>query len=64
MADVIEPEIDRTFGILISEDDFSAAGSIEHKPATVNGKEIDIAEVARFIQEGTKLLTDSLRDRN
>ncbi|MGO9335033.1 MAG: ROK family protein [Acidimicrobiales bacterium] len=64
MADVIEPEIDRTFGILISEDDFSATGSIEYKPATVNGREIDISEVARFIQEGTKLLTDSLRDEN
>ncbi|MGA2514376.1 MAG: ROK family protein [Candidatus Limnocylindrales bacterium] len=61
LADVIEPEIDRTYGILISEDDFSARGAIEYKPATVDGKETDLAEVAAFVEEGTKLLTESAR---
>jgi hypothetical protein len=61
LADVIEPEIDRTYGILISEDDFSAAGAIEYRPATVNGKETDLAEVAEFIEAGTKLLNQSPR---
>jgi len=58
---VIQPDIDRTFGVLISEDDFSATGAIAYKPATVNGKETDLAEVATFIREGTKLLAESPR---
>lgn len=35
---VIEPEIGRTFGIVVSEDDFSPIGKMEYKPASVNAK--------------------------
>ena len=45
LDDVIEPEIERDFGILISEDDFSAEGNIEYKNPTIDGKEVDIEEV-------------------
>lgn len=45
LDDVIEPEIERDFGILISEDDFSAEGAIEYKNPTIDGKEVDIEEV-------------------
>jgi len=45
LDDVIEPEIDRDFGILISEDDFSAEGAIEYKNPTIDGIEVDVQEV-------------------
>ena len=32
LDEVIEPSIGRTFGILVSEDDFSAEGSIDYTP--------------------------------
>jgi hypothetical protein len=58
LEDITEKGIDRTFGVLIAEDDFSATGAIEYKQATVNGKVTDMAEVARDIQEGAKLLAE------
>jgi len=63
LSDVIEPEVDRTLGVLVAEDDFSATGGIDYLPAAVNGKETNMAEVATFIQEATKLLTQA-RDRD
>jgi len=53
---VIEPEIERTFGILIAEDDFSSAGAIPYCPATVNGVETDLAQVADAMGKGRTLL--------
>lgn len=44
LDDIIEPEIGRKFCALISEDDFSAAGDIPYRPATITGKETDMAE--------------------
>jgi len=44
LDDVIEPEIDRTFGVLVSEDDFSAEGAIEYRPPTVGGQEVDLEQ--------------------
>jgi hypothetical protein len=35
---IIEPMIGRTFGIVVAEDDFSPAGKMELKSASVNGK--------------------------
>jgi hypothetical protein len=45
LDDIIEPEIEREFGILISEDDFSAEGAIEYKNPTIDGTEVDLQEV-------------------
>lgn len=56
LDDVIEPEIDRTFGILVAEDDFSAQGSIEYKPPVVDGKSINMAEVEENLQAGAQIL--------
>jgi len=58
LNDVIEPEIDRTFGILIAEDDFSGTGPIAYKSAYVDGKETDMKEVAKNLSEGAKLLAE------
>jgi hypothetical protein len=45
LDDIIEPEIERDFGILISEDDFSADGAIEYKNPAIDGTEVDVQEV-------------------
>ena len=58
LNDVIEPEIDRKFGILIAEDDFSGTGAIAYKSAMVNGKETDMKEVVKNLREGAKLLAE------
>jgi hypothetical protein len=58
LDEVIEPDIGRTFGILVAEDDFSAAGALEHKPPTVNGKETDMAEVEKNLEEGARILAE------
>ena len=42
---VIEPEIGRTFGILVAEDDFSPQGPIAYHPAAIDGKPTDFGEV-------------------
>jgi predicted NBD/HSP70 family sugar kinase len=51
LDDVIEPAIGRKFGIMVSEDDFSAAGSIEYKPASIAGKETDLKKVSHDLSE-------------
>ena len=47
LDDVIEPDIGRKFGVLVSEDDFSAEGAIEYRPLSIGGKETDLKEVAQ-----------------
>jgi hypothetical protein len=44
LDEVIEPGIGRTFGALIAEDDFSAAGDIPYTPPAIGGKETDMGE--------------------
>ena len=45
LDDVIEPGVDRTFAILVAEDDFSAEGLLDYQPAAVGGRPTDGAEV-------------------
>ena len=59
---VIEPETQRTFGILVSEDDFSTAGEIEFKPATVNGEVTDMVAIEEALRVGAELLTGFVQD--
>jgi hypothetical protein len=61
---VIEPEMGRTFGILVSEDDFSPAGKIEYKPASINGKETDFKEVAQGLALAQKLIAQAMKERD
>ena len=46
LDEVIEPAIGRKFCALVSEDDFSAAGAIPYKPASIGGKETDMTAFA------------------
>jgi tRNA A37 threonylcarbamoyladenosine dehydratase len=61
---VIEPEIGRTFGIVVSEDDSSPAGELEFKPASVNGKEADFEEIAQGLALAKKLVTKAAAERD
>ncbi|WP_321422236.1 ROK family protein [uncultured Methanobacterium sp.] len=64
LDDVIEPEIERDFGILISEDDFSAEGAIEYKNPTIDGKEVDIDEVFKGLIAWKQGLEQASQERD
>jgi hypothetical protein len=49
--------------VLVAEDDFSPAGSIEYRPAAVDGHPTDFDEITRAIAAGQDLLAKVLRDR-
>jgi hypothetical protein len=61
---VIEPEIGRTYGILVSEDDFSSTGQMKYKPPSVNGKETDLKEIAQGLELAQKLITQAAEERD
>jgi hypothetical protein len=56
LDEVIEPQIERTFGVLIAEDDFSGSGTIDYQPAMVNGVETNLDQVAAHIARAAPLL--------
>ena len=62
LDDVTEPEIQRTFAILVSEDDFSASGEIDFKPPTVGNEVTDMVEVNEALRIGAELLASFIRD--
>lgn len=61
---VIEPEIGRTYGILVSEDDFSSTGQMKYKPPCVTGNETDFKEIAQALELGQKLITQVAGERD
>ena len=61
---VVEPKIGRTFGIVVSEDDFSPTGKLELAPASVNGKETDFKEVAQGLEIARELFTRAAAERD
>jgi len=64
LESVIEPEIGRTFGIVVAEDDFSPKGKIELTPASVGGKETDFAEVAQGLEIARELIAKAAAERD
>jgi predicted NBD/HSP70 family sugar kinase len=64
LDDVIEPEIGREFGILVSEDDFSAAGSLEYKPPSAGGKETDFNEIEEGLAVAKKVIAQVSAERD
>jgi hypothetical protein len=61
---VIEPEIGREFGILVSEDDFAAAGALEYHPPSVKGQETDLNEIAAGLAEAKRLVAQAAAERD
>lgn len=64
LDDVIEPEIERDFGILVSEDDFSAEGSIEYKNPSIEGREVDVEKVLNGLKEWKDVLEQASAERD
>ncbi len=48
LDDIIEPEIGRSFGALVAEDDFSAVGDIPYCPPMIDGKETGMDEFEKM----------------
>ena len=63
LEQIIEPDIGRTYGILVSEDDFSPAGEVKYKPSSINGKETDFDEIKKGLSLAKKLITQASRER-
>jgi hypothetical protein len=61
---VIEPDIGRKFGIVVSEDDFSPAGEMEFEPASINGKETDFEEIAQGLALARELIAQAAAERD
>jgi hypothetical protein len=64
LDEVIEPEIGRTYGILIAEDDFSSPGSLSYSAPSVGGKETDFKEIDRTLQEAAKIIAEVSQKRD
>jgi predicted NBD/HSP70 family sugar kinase len=64
LDDVIEPQISRKFGILISEDDFSADGAIDYKPAAIGGKETNLEEISNNLSEIAAAIAQASAERD
>jgi hypothetical protein len=60
---VIEPEVGRTFGIVVSEDDFSPTGKMEYRPASVDERETDFREIAQGLEMARKLFIRAAAER-
>lgn len=64
LDNIIEPNIVRKFGILVSEDDFSAEGNIDYQSASINGKETNINEVSSNLHQLAKAIKQASEKRD
>ena len=64
LDDVIEPSIGRTFGLLVSEDDFSASGAIDCKLPTVHGEETNLEQFAQDLQKVADAISEASAERD
>lgn len=64
LDDVIEPEIGRKFGIIISEDDFSDEGELEYKEPSINGEMTDMEEVYNNLARLMEMINRAASERD
>ncbi len=64
LDEVIEPEIGRKFGLLVSEDDFSAIGSLGYKPPAVHGVETNLEQFGENLQQIAKMISQAANRRD
>jgi hypothetical protein len=50
--------------VLVSEDDFSAIGGIEYKPASIAGKVTSMEEISVQLQEVARMVTEASKERD
>lgn len=61
---VVEDKIERKFGVIVSEDDFSMAGEIPKKPTTVEGKEVKYSEVEEVLGIAARMFDQASAERD
>jgi hypothetical protein len=64
LDEVIEPGIGRTFGALVAEDNFSAAGDIPYTPPAIAGKETDMGEFSENLKTLAGLFAAASKQRD
>jgi hypothetical protein len=64
LDEIVEDNIERKFGIIASEDDFSMAGKIPPKPPTVNGEEVHYSDIEEAIGVAAQMFTNAARERD
>ncbi len=64
LDEVIEPEIGRQFGIIVSEDDFSHEGTIDYKPPSINGTETNLKSVNRDVSVIAQMIASASAERD
>ncbi|MGZ7043837.1 MAG: ROK family protein [Methanobacterium sp.] len=64
LDDVIEPDIGRKFGIIISEDDFSNEGKLKYEEPTINGEKTDLEEVYSNLSTLMEMINKASNERD
>ena len=64
LDDVIEPEIGRQFGMVISEDDFSPEGEIEYKEPSISNQKTDLDKIYENITKIAEMIQSASQKRN
>jgi hypothetical protein len=64
LDEIVEDNIERKFGIIASEDDFSMAGKIPPKSPTVNGEEVHYSDIEEAIGVAAQMFTNAARERD
>ncbi|MFH1159587.1 MAG: ROK family protein [bacterium] len=64
LDDVIEPEIEQKFGLLVAEDDFSAFGSLDYQPPRLHGVETNLTEFAQTLQQVATMISQAANERD
>ena len=64
LDEVVEDDIGRTFGIIVSEDDFSMAGEIPSKPLTIDGEEVEYSDLEEIIGIAAGMFTRAAEERD
>ena len=59
-----EESIGRTFGLLVSEDDFSASGAIDYEPPTVRGEETNLEQFAQDLRKVAGAISEASNERD
>jgi len=64
LDEVIEPEIGRQFGMVVSEDDFSPDGVIEYRDASINNEKTDLKKVYEDISKIAQMIKVASEERD
>ncbi len=64
MDEVVEDTIVRQFGIIASEDDFSAAGDIPVRPTTIDGEEVKYSDLEEAMGIAAAMFADAFKERD